>query len=473
MTRNEFIEEIAKAVKKYAPEFGICVYSPVIAQACLESAYGTSNKAKYNNFFGLKFRKNRVKSFSGFFYDDGSEQKADGSYVPINTAWYMFENIELGVLGYFEFLNIDRYKNLKGITEPRKYLETIKEDGYATSLNYVSNIMRVIETNNLTKYDRKGEEEVMSLNIINKTSTHNTTYLQNRKIEYIVLHYTAGTSSKAGTAQNTANYFSTTTRQASADFIVDDGNIVQYNSDINNRYCWSVGGSKYTKKYTSESGKYYGICKNRNSISIEMCSRKTNSKTLNAEDTDWYLTESTINNAIELTKYLMKTYNIDTDHVIMHHQVTGKPCPNPFCINESRLVEWNKFKSKLTKSSVPTITPPTTTTTTRELYRVRKSWNDAGSQIGAYSILENAKKNCPDGYSVYDSKGNVVYSKNTSYIVQITASTLNVRAGAGTGYKITTTVKKNQKYTIVEEKNGWGKLKSGAGWISLKYTKKV
>ena len=305
MNKQEFIEEIAKSVKKYAPEFGICVYSPIIAQACLESAYGTSNKAKYNNFFGLKFRKNRVKSFSGFFYDDGSEQKADGSYIPISTAWYMFPNVEMGVKGYFEFLNIDRYKNLKRITEPKKYLETIKEDGYATSLNYVSNIMRVIETNNLTKYDRKGEEEVMSLNIINMTSTHNTTYSQNRKIEYIVLHYTAGTSSKAGTAANTANYFKTTTRQSSADFIVDDENIVQYNGDIKNRYCWSVGGSKYTKKYTSESGKYYGICKNSNSISIEMCSNKTNSKTLNAEDTDWYLTEKTVNNAVELTKYLI------------------------------------------------------------------------------------------------------------------------------------------------------------------------
>lgn len=60
-----------------------------------------------------------------------------------------------------------------------------------------------------------------------------------------------------------------------------------------------------------------------------------------------------------------------------------------------------------------------------------------------------------------------------SYIVAITADTLNVRAGAGTNYKINTQVKKNQLYTIVNEKNGWGKLKSGAGWISLKYTKKV
>ena len=58
------------------------------------------------------------------------------------------------------------------------------------------------------------------------------------------------------------------------------------------------------------------------------------------------------------------------------------------------------------------------------------------------------------------------------YLVRINTALLNVRAGAGTNYKITTRVRKNQVYTIVDEIDGWGKLKSGAGWISLKYTVK-
>ena len=60
-----------------------------------------------------------------------------------------------------------------------------------------------------------------------------------------------------------------------------------------------------------------------------------------------------------------------------------------------------------------------------------------------------------------------------SYLVKITASTLNVRAGAGTHYKINTVVQKGGVYTIVDESNGWGKLKSGAGWINLSYTQKL
>lgn len=65
----------------------------------------------------------------------------------------------------------------------------------------------------------------------------------------------------------------------------------------------------------------------------------------------------------------------------------------------------------------------------------------------------------------------------TSYRVRITASVLNVRKGAGTKYGISTTVKKGEVFTIVDEvTNGttkWGKLKSGAGWISLKFTERL
>lgn len=58
------------------------------------------------------------------------------------------------------------------------------------------------------------------------------------------------------------------------------------------------------------------------------------------------------------------------------------------------------------------------------------------------------------------------------YTVKITADVLNVRKGPGTNYAVGTTVKRGEVYTIVGESNGWGKLKSGAGWISLEYTSK-
>ena len=61
----------------------------------------------------------------------------------------------------------------------------------------------------------------------------------------------------------------------------------------------------------------------------------------------------------------------------------------------------------------------------------------------------------------------------TNFIVKINTAALNVRKEPNAYSAITTTVKSGQVFTIVEERNGWGKLKSGAGWINLKYTKKL
>lgn len=95
-----------------------------------------------------------------------------------------------------------------------------------------------------------------------------------------------------------------------------------------------------------------------------------------------------------------------------------------------------------------------------------------------------AAKACPGDY-LYNLHGQIAKEVNeilgviekpkaeVAYKVKITASSLNVRRGPGTRYQIATTVKKNEVYTIVEENGNWGKLKSGAGWISLNYTKKV
>lgn len=68
------------------------------------------------------------------------------------------------------------------------------------------------------------------------------------------------------------------------------------------------------------------------------------------------------------------------------------------------------------------------------------------------------------------SGSSVPSSTGTSYKVRITAGRLNVRSGAGTQYRINTVVKQGEIYTIVQTFGGWGKLKSGAGWISLTYT---
>ena len=187
------------------------------------------------------------------------------------------------------------------------------------------------------------------MNIIECTNTANTTELKNRKIKYIVIHYTAGITSRPGTAKSNARYFAKETTKASADFIIDDENIVQYNPDIKNRYCWHCGGSKYKTK----GGSLYKVCTSVNSIGIEMCSTNSAKKVTNPNDANWYFTDAVIDNCVELTKKLMKEYDIKPDHVIRHYDINGKLCPGIIGWNEDTndISKWQDFIVRV--SSVP------------------------------------------------------------------------------------------------------------------------
>lgn len=129
----------------------------------------------------------------------------------------------------------------------------------------------------------------------------------------------------------------------------------------------------------------------------------------------WYFEKETVDSAIELTKMLMKKYGVPVENVIRHYDVTGKTCPEPYVRNSA---EWNKFKSQLTTA------------------------NNATTKV-------------------------------ESFLVRVNCDALNIRAGAGTNYKINGCIRDRGTYTIVQVQGDWGKLKSGAGWIHLGYTKRV
>lgn len=279
------------------------------------------------------------------------------------------------------------------------------------------------------------------------------------------------------------------------------------------------------------------------------------------------------NEACELTAYLCRKYNIDPKGTV---EFNGVQVPTILCHADAHKLglgsnhgDVNHWFPKYGKS-MSTVradvkklvgTLPAKDDTVEEpvkLFRVRKTWEDVASQVGAYAILDNAKNACDkagEGYEVYNEEGIAIYPEQVieqilnestfkrgdevklvagatyidgktipswvfryklyvrdirkngdivfstqqtgsvtgvtnpknlvaydaavaaasnfeSYLVRVNTSILNVRAGAGTGYKINGTVKRNELYTIVDEKNGWGKLKNGAGWIHLDYVKK-
>ena len=278
------------------------------------------------------------------------------------------------------------------------------------------------------------------------------------RIKYIVIHYVGA----LGGAKENCQYYAGGNRNASAHYFVGfDGEIWQSVEDAN--IAWHCGASRYK----------HGECRNANSIGIELCVRKRNTASMGATDKDWYFEDATVEAAAELTRYLMDKYNVPASRVIRHYDVTGKICPNPYVYNTTAHT-WDEFKKKISGAAAPT---------TKKLYRVRKSWKDAASQLGAFEELENAKNACKEGYTVYDWDGKAVYSKQTTkklpYKVQIDVDDLRIRTGAGTGYAVTGEYTGRGVFTIVEEKAGkgstagWGKLKSGAGWVSLDYCTKL
>ena len=148
--------------------------------------------------------------------------------------------------------------------------------------------------------------------------------------KYIVLHFVGAT----GGAQANCKYFQSNYRGASAHYFVGHlGEVWQcvLDTDIS----WHCGASTYKHAY----------CRNENSIGIELCCKKKS-------DGTWYFEDATVKSAIELTKQLMKKYNIPVANVIRHYDVTGKSCPEPYVRDNAA---WNEFKKKLIEEEKPVI----------------------------------------------------------------------------------------------------------------------
>ena len=158
------------------------------------------------------------------------------------------------------------------------------------------------------------------LNIKRKISNYN--HSEGNKPKYIVIHYTGNINDSA---KNNADYFGRCNRNASAHYFVDDNEIYQVVEDYN--ASWHCG----------DGNNRYGI-NNYNSIGIEMCGTDNGN-----------ISEKTVQNTLELTKYLMKKYNIDADHVVRHYDASRKNCPSAFSSNN--WARWWDFKNRLNDSS--------------------------------------------------------------------------------------------------------------------------
>ncbi len=279
------------------------------------------------------------------------------------------------------------------------------------------------------------------MNIITSLISNNNSYAGQTPL-YIVIHNTDNKSATADAeahalAQHNGNFHG-----YSAHVFVDDKSA--YQALPYNRGAWHVG--------VNYGGKLFGTVNNRNSIGIEMCMN------------DGYNYEKAFQNTVDVCKQLMKKYNIPASRVVQHYDVCAKNCPS---VIRSK-GDWARFKQLI---SAETVVAPITTpaAVVDKYYRVRKAWADSKSQIGAYKSLENAKKDCKDGYTVFDWNGKAVYTKGASEVsfrVQVTADDLRIRKAPSLDAEILGYTGKGI-FTIIKTSGEWGYLKSEAGWINI------
>lgn len=158
---------------------------------------------------------------------------------------------------------------------------------------------------------------------------------------YIVIHYVGA----LGNAKQQCEYFAGGNRGVSAHYFVDfNGDVYQSVEDFNS--AWHCG---------SQTGYKHPNCRNTNSIGIELCCRTKGDST--KADGNWYFEDATVTAAIQLTKELMKKYNIPADHVLRHYDVTGKTCPAPYVFNNGKHT-WEQFQESIKGSGAISSTLP-------------------------------------------------------------------------------------------------------------------
>ncbi|MCC5420773.1 SH3 domain-containing protein [Clostridium perfringens] len=303
--------------------------------------------------------------------------------------------------------------------------------------------------------------------------------------KYIVIHDTDNRQAGANAMAN-RNYFANhPNAKASAHYIIDEGNIIQALEDTWKG--WHVGDGNNPN------------INNSTTIAIELCVNKGN-------DFD-----KTLENGVELTKYLMNKYNIPAENVVMHRDASGKTCSRMMI--EDRPSLWTYFKERISGGDGSLeddgLRPKMQgKVTNASVLNVRESPSTSGRIVhklnrnqvvgiyeelnGWYKIdyIDGVKKKygyvSKDYISIInenpedeETNGDIEIEKpsvsvNKKGVVKVN-SALNMRSGPGSNYGVIGTLRNNDEVEIIKEVDGWYEIKFNgkSGYVSSQYIKVV
>lgn len=155
-----FIAKIAPIAQEQAAKHSNKIFASVcIAQACVESAYGTTEKMRRANaIFGIKVGNSKYhfgKAWKDKAYSTKTKECYDGkTYTKIVDMFRAYDSLEDAVEDYFDLLcTASRYKHALNQPTPLACIQGIQKGPYATAPDYIQTIMKIINLYGLTKYD--------------------------------------------------------------------------------------------------------------------------------------------------------------------------------------------------------------------------------------------------------------------------------------------------------------------------------
>lgn len=243
----------------------------------------------------------------------------------------------------------------------------------------------------------------------------NRTKNRNHAIDTITIHCVVGQCS----VETLGEVFAPTSRKASSNYgIGSDGRIGMYVEEKDRSWCSSSSSNDnraITIECASDATAPYAINSKVYASLVNLCADIC--KRNGIKELKWKADKSLIG-------------QVDKQNMTVHRWFANKSCPGDYIYN-----------------------------------RLGQIATEVNKKLGITSSASDGSTKTPS-------------SSSSNYLVKITANSLNVRKGPGINYAVTTTVKKGGVYTIVAESSGtgaakWGKLKSGAGWISLDYVTKI
>ena len=272
--------------------------------------------------------------------------------------------------------------------------------------------------------------------------------------EFIVVHNTANDA----TAENEVAYMIRNKNQVSFHYAVDDQEVVQ--GVPINRNTWHAG-----------DGNGEG---NRKGISIEICYSKSGGTRFDQAE----------KNAAHFIATLLRERGWGIEKVKKHQDFRNKYCPH-------RTLDkgWNGF-IQMIKSYLNDMPVTSSGFKVGERVRVKESATQyATGQAMAWFVkgsIYEVTKVAGDQLLLSDImswvwiddvekvSANTVISTAYPFLVEIICDELNIRQKADFNSKVVGTVKRGEVYTIIQEENGLGKIKSGVGYISMnsKYVKR-